>query len=280
MKIVIVDDSRAMRMIIKKTLRQAGYGHANLREADNGRSAAELVQAEPPHLVLTDWNMPGVGGLELLQWLQEAQFGGVAGVISSSATSKMRQQAATAGAKFVIAKPFTPARFKAVLEQYGFKSEGGDTSTGSAKWIGSYDAAGVQGALAGAFRREIGIKAVAPARPRGRFVQVGYQTPDGAEAIAICERQLALSLGAALSLIPAGVVRDAMDGQIPSVLQGNIREVFNLLVRVVQTGTALPQMGDVDFDVESPRPPKSGHRLDLQVSVDGYGEGRLTLVKP
>ena len=113
MKILIVDDSKAMRMIVTRTLRQADLGEFSLVEASNGVEALERVASDQPDLVLTDWNMPLMGGLELLQALRGLNL--QVGVVTSEGTVEMRQAAAAAGAKFVITKPFTAESFRAAI---------------------------------------------------------------------------------------------------------------------------------------------------------------------
>ena len=58
MKILVVDDSRVMRQIIIRTLRQAGYDAHDIVEAESGREALAKAQTEQPGLVLCDWHMP------------------------------------------------------------------------------------------------------------------------------------------------------------------------------------------------------------------------------
>ena len=67
---LVVDDSRAMRMILSRPLRELGY---EVREAANGREALEVIEAEMAAvtLVLVDWNMPEMNGLELLTRLRQ-----------------------------------------------------------------------------------------------------------------------------------------------------------------------------------------------------------------
>ncbi|UMG92955.1 response regulator [Nocardioides sp. TF02-7] len=72
MKILIADDSRVMRQIVIRTLRQAGHGGHDILEAENGRVALELVRSESPDLVLSDWNMPEMTGIECLTALRAA----------------------------------------------------------------------------------------------------------------------------------------------------------------------------------------------------------------
>ena len=70
MKILIADDSKVMRQIVLRTMRQAGFGHHDFVEAVDGAEALDKVAAEAPDLVLSDWNMPNKTGIELLNALR------------------------------------------------------------------------------------------------------------------------------------------------------------------------------------------------------------------
>ena len=118
MKILIVDDSRAMRLIVMKTLREAGYSGHDLSEAEDGAKALEAIKANGPDLVLCDWNMPNMTGLELLQALNEEEISGVFGFVTTETTQEMKDKASELGAKFLISKPFTPESFKQALDVY------------------------------------------------------------------------------------------------------------------------------------------------------------------
>lgn len=115
MKILIVDDSKAMRMIVSRVLRQAGYGSATFVEACNGAEALASIRADVPDLVLSDWNMPEMTGIELLQALRAEGSTVRFGFVTSESTPEMREQAIAAGALFHIVKPFTADGFEEVL---------------------------------------------------------------------------------------------------------------------------------------------------------------------
>jgi two-component system chemotaxis response regulator CheY len=115
MKILIVDDSTAMRMIVRKTLRLAGFEGHDFSEADDGAKAFAAITGAAPDLVLSDWNMPNMTGIELLENLNKAGIKIKFGFVTTEATPDMRQRAAAAGATFLISKPFTPESFKATL---------------------------------------------------------------------------------------------------------------------------------------------------------------------
>lgn len=107
-RILVVDDSKAMRMIVKRTLKQAGFGHYDVEEATNGADALTKIRGAAPSLVLSDWNMPDMSGYELLTKLREEQIKVPFAMITTEGTPEMRAKAHEAGALFLIQKPFTP----------------------------------------------------------------------------------------------------------------------------------------------------------------------------
>jgi two-component system chemotaxis response regulator CheY len=115
MKILVVDDSKAMRMIIVRTLRQAGFGGHAVTEAGNGAEAMAALRSDAYDVVLSDWNMPGMSGIELLTAVKAAGMKVRFGFVTSEGTGPMRQQATDGGAEFLIAKPFTVEAFEQAL---------------------------------------------------------------------------------------------------------------------------------------------------------------------
>ncbi|MCP4679415.1 MAG: response regulator [Deltaproteobacteria bacterium] len=115
MKIMVVDDSKTMRMIVKRTLRQAGYGDHTIEEASNGKEALDAIKSSTPNLVLCDWNMPEMNGLELLQMLNKEGIQVSFGFVTSEGTPEMVKVAEENGALFLISKPFTADTFQKKL---------------------------------------------------------------------------------------------------------------------------------------------------------------------
>jgi two-component system chemotaxis response regulator CheY len=104
---IVVDDSRAIRMILSRTLRELGY---EVREAGNGIEALTALSAgTPPDLVMADWNMPVMDGLELLRKIRaSAEFARVPVVmVTTEAEIDQMTAAMAAGATEYIMKPFT-----------------------------------------------------------------------------------------------------------------------------------------------------------------------------
>jgi two-component system, chemotaxis family, chemotaxis protein CheY len=107
-KALVVDDSRAIRMILGKTLKELGY---EVCEAANGREALDVIAVEKNAvtLVLADWNMPEVNGLELLRRLRQNPDLASLVVVMVTTETEIDQmvEALGAGANEYVMKPFT-----------------------------------------------------------------------------------------------------------------------------------------------------------------------------
>ena len=115
MDILVVDDSRTMRMILQRAIRQAGYRALTVVEAENGVQALEKLQGERPKLVLSDWNMPEMSGIDFLREIRAAGNRVPFGFVTSEISAEMRVLAMSTGANFLIGKPFTPEAIEEAL---------------------------------------------------------------------------------------------------------------------------------------------------------------------
>ncbi|MEM6511644.1 MAG: response regulator [Pseudomonadota bacterium] len=106
MKVLIVDNSRAMRIIVKRTLKQAGIV-ASVTEADNRSQAFEAIDAGKPDVILTGCSMPDRHGLEFVRAITDSDLDVPVGVVVSQGASELQKQATTAGACFLLTKPLT-----------------------------------------------------------------------------------------------------------------------------------------------------------------------------
>jgi len=107
MDILLVDDSKTMRSLVQRAIRQAGYRGLSFGEAENGVQALQKLSEEQPRLVLSDWNMPEMSGIEFLQQVRAQQNKVPFGFITSEASVEIRDLALNSGASFIITKPFT-----------------------------------------------------------------------------------------------------------------------------------------------------------------------------
>lgn len=108
MDILLVDDSRTMRVILQRAIRQAGYRSLVVGEAENGVQALTVLRGHNPKLVLSDWNMPEMSGLDFLKQLRADENKVPFGFVTSETSPDMRNLAMQAGATFMLSKPFTP----------------------------------------------------------------------------------------------------------------------------------------------------------------------------
>jgi two-component system chemotaxis response regulator CheY len=108
--ILIVDDSLPMRSVIKRTFKAAGYGNSQFYEAGNGKDALELMQNNWIDIVLTDYNMPVMNGLEFIKKLKTQDlFKEIPVVVVSTEGNETKIKAfMDSGAAGYITKPFTP----------------------------------------------------------------------------------------------------------------------------------------------------------------------------
>jgi two-component system chemotaxis response regulator CheY len=117
MKILIVDDFSTMRRIIKNLLRDLGYN--NTQEADDGSTALPMLQRGDFDFVVTDWNMPGMQGIDLLRAIRADDSLKHLPVLMVTAEAKREQiiAAAQAGVNGYVVKPFTAATLKEKLDK-------------------------------------------------------------------------------------------------------------------------------------------------------------------
>lgn len=108
MDILLVDDSKTMRMIVQRAIRQAGFRGLTIVEAENGRDALQKLAGEKPRLILSDWNMPEMNGIDFLVQVRAAAGAMPFGFITSENTPEIRERAMASGANFLITKPFSP----------------------------------------------------------------------------------------------------------------------------------------------------------------------------
>lgn len=106
-RFMVVDDSRAIQAIVSRVIEDCGYPDVEVRRAADGEEALSLLPNFTPQLMITDWHMPRVSGLELLQTLRQlGQTHVKVGFVTTECRPAMLEQARTNGAAFIVNKPF------------------------------------------------------------------------------------------------------------------------------------------------------------------------------
>lgn len=124
MKILIVDDFSTMRRIIKNLLRDLGF--TNTQEADDGTTALPMLRNGDFQFLVTDWNMPGMTGIDLLKQVRSDPKLASLPVLMVTAEAKRDQiiEAAQAGVNGYVVKPFTAQVLKEKIDKI-FERVGG-----------------------------------------------------------------------------------------------------------------------------------------------------------
>lgn len=117
MRLLVVDDSSTMRRIVKNSLKSVGYD--NVVEAENGEGALARLQAEKVDLVVTDWNMPVMNGLELVAAMRSSPALKEIPVLMVTTVAEKEEilKAMQAGVNNYVVKPFDAATLKKKIDQ-------------------------------------------------------------------------------------------------------------------------------------------------------------------
>jgi two-component system, chemotaxis family, chemotaxis protein CheY len=117
LKFLVVDDFSTMRRIVKNLLQELGYN--DITEADDGNTALPLLKSGSFDILITDWNMPGMAGLDLLKAVRADEKLAKMPVLMLTAEAKREQiiEAAQAGVSGYVIKPFTAVTLKEKLDK-------------------------------------------------------------------------------------------------------------------------------------------------------------------
>lgn len=115
---LIVDDSRVVRTMARRIVEDLGFG---VDEAENGKDALDTCQAHMPDVILLDWNMPVMNGIEFLEALRRTNGGDQPVVVFLTTENGMEKikQALSVGADEYIMKPFDAEIVESKLQQAG-----------------------------------------------------------------------------------------------------------------------------------------------------------------
>jgi two-component system chemotaxis response regulator CheY len=272
MAILVVDDSRAMRMIIRRELRRAGY--QDVVEADSGAAALGIVDQGGIELILSDWNRPDVSGIELLDALRATGNQVAFGFVTSETAADVRRRAFAHGARFVVTKPFTSESLDREIS-CALGSPGAEfdaTCPLAARTIDN-----VLEVLIG---RPVTVRDAPPpdpTRPRGL---ARYRSACGGPVFGVMDMSLAAGLACALARIPAREAAQwAQAHAFNQSIEANFFEVANVLGGFASPSSercvleAVESLAEGELRREM-REPAQWHST-VHVEVDGYPSGRL-----
>jgi two-component system, chemotaxis family, chemotaxis protein CheY len=117
MKLLVVDDSAVMRKVIARTLTKIGFEAANIVEAADGLAGLEAAKNSPFDLILMDWNMPGMLGIDVVRSLRSSGITTPIMMVTTEGEKSNVVMAIQAGANNYLVKPFTDDDLAAKVKQ-------------------------------------------------------------------------------------------------------------------------------------------------------------------
>lgn len=295
MKFLVVDDSKAMRNMVIRSLKQAGYTDHEFKQAADGIEALKIIKEWGPRVVLTDWHMPKMDGLELLDKVNSLGLDVRIGMVTTENADHRVKMALDAGALFVVSKPFTTGELQnAVLEALRTDIDDSDSSPSSGSTAPKSKVTlptpkpllEMLKALVGP---ELSVHVSTPKPIQKYPIMIGiFANQQGkAKAIAVLDHELSCYLGGALTkFVPGHVFEAIRKREIPSEIFDNTSEILNISTTLFQcpdtdqglvfksSHILVEPSRKIDLIMANKNKPKSS----FEIQLDDYGTGELTLV--
>jgi CheY-like chemotaxis protein len=294
LRFLVVDDSRAIQAIIKRAIKKCGYSPLEIRLAINGEAALDEIESFVPHLVITDWHMPKVSGLEMVQALRQMGHKNMrVGFVTTEKTPALLDQAISNGVMFILHKPFDDAELvAAVVSSVKDLAKALLPPTAAPKKTDVETIAEpfLQAKLAERFGK-IPFRLVShdpmtpsnltPSNLLGLYGATGHK---GAYALGVLDANAICIVGGGSSRKPPTEVRAAMAaGQPDAVMLAKANEFM------ADMAQCLSESADPSCTVSLAKASvvkntfakltevlgQTGQRSDFRISIPGYGEGRM-----
>lgn len=286
-RVLVVDDSRAMQAIIRRVLESRSLGATEIETVASGEQALDAVERRTPSLVLSDWHMPGMSGIELLQTLRQMGHNDLAvGFVTTETTPALLQQALTNGAAFIVHKPFHDHELLAAVGGVlGKAADNGAEPVNGVRALRRY----IQAWMPGVPFRVIEGEKFTSAHLTPQNLLAVYQPAAGGGISALAAANLpALCMlgGSANQADPRDIRRMIQDNNPSAEIVDSAVRFFRefapqLLGQVGVADTAFKGANLVPADFAKLRAAvdTSTTRADYRLSVPGYGDGRLTFIR-
>lgn len=298
MRILIVDDSRAMQTIVRRCVEKAGYHNLETKLAGDANEALDIIRVWEPHLVLSDWHMPGMTGFELLEEINRQMLPINIGFVTTETSDQRIEQALGAGAKFVVQKPFeTEELHEAILPFLPIEPTQDDESNvldsqDGAKGVSLPSLSSYAEVLNGFSSREILVTPAEPLALKDLYfpcVLGLYSDTKGKVVRAVCIfdfKAASIIGGAILDMEDDDLQKSLTSQSVPNELVEACQQVFKqtsekmgnasidqdlILLRTNVVSHTFPS-----FETLFKKP--SSQRIDFEVAVSGYGKGNVTIV--
>lgn len=297
-RFMVVDDSRAILSIICRAITAGGYQKDSVCAVSSGSEALEKVGALRPDLIITDWHMPGMSGLELVRALRQLGHRGIKiGMVTTEMSEVRIAEARENGVEFILHKPFNDGDLLAAIEKcVGVPSGSGrcdvvaPADSDDRTLMENFDAVSrVLTASLPATHFTLEKSEPLQPDPLQPKVLVGlYSRMEQKSVDALCTMEMACAglIGAAILSYNPAEMRSAMSsetgrGVIVQALSPFLNAVASLFECGQKAGYRLVRSNVLPFDTP-PLIKGLQHNAGLetwQLHVQGYGQGRFVLLK-
>lgn len=301
LKFLIVDDSRAIQAIIRRAVIQCGYEPIEIKTALDGEQALDLVETFVPDLVITDWHMPKVSGLELIQALRQMGHKSIrVGFVTTEKTPALLDQAVSSGAMFILHKPFNDAELADVVMAsvkdlvklvHPAVAKGEPAAAPVRPHVGPVSEVALQQQLQALlgnipFRLVAGDILTLSKLSTNTFLGLyGSSANKGAYAVGVMDANAVCMVGGGAARKAPPEVRAAMDAGQPGELM--LAKATEFLHAMAHSLTESAAQASVTVSLARSSMVKNtftklveviaqmDQRSDFRISIPGYGEGRL-----
>ncbi|MFT6390247.1 MAG: DNA-binding response OmpR family regulator [Cellvibrionaceae bacterium] len=299
MKILIVDDSRAMQNIVRRGIEQLGYDNMEIRNANNGKEALDIIRVWEPKLILCDWHMPEMSGVELLHSLNRQMISAQIGFVTTETSEARKIEALSAGAKFFVQKPFDyKTLHEAVLPIIQGNSEGETAleeeqhEEHESNHIALPDRETLNTILSTLSKIKLFVEETDRIQLKDHHFPCLIGLFEDAvskkvRAVAIMDLNGTCILGACVTAIPAERVKEIISQKaVPKQMINNCKSIMgefcNSLydqadlkpLKLRSINVMRKNVGSIEKLLSKP----AEKRIDIEVAIQGYGSGNLTIV--
>ncbi len=294
MKIMVVDDSGAMRTLIRRMLLSFGGRH-QIVEARDGQHALEVFNKERPGLILLDWDMPSLSGVDFLRAFDAVDPSIIIGMVTANHGEQHRRTAEQLGANFLLGKPFTREQLREAIGPYleVDTTPSPDTSVDQPTQSGY----GFEAAVVDSLNRGLDAiilreqNASCPVTGSAGIVVCFEDETETVRCVVAVEWTLCLYLNSAFEPAPQKSIAETLrTRRTTPQMRENLREIINIIRGVCRerVNTDL-SFGAIAFRGDGQlRDPswksllesqafKQGRTYDIGLKVEGLGQGALSI---
>lgn len=292
-RVLVVDDSRAMQAIIRRVLQSDALKHAEVETVASGEAALEALERGTPQLIVSDWHMPSMSGIELLQTVRQLGHSELAmGFVTTETSPALLEQARTNGASFIIQKPFKDRDLVAAVSNVLLLAQAGPAAAAAAPEPLSGVRAlrrFVQAWMPGVPFRIIEGETFNPGHLSPQNLLTVYSPSAGGSLCAVAAANMpALCMlgGGAIQADPKDIRRAIQDNNPGPEMIDSAMAFFREMAAHLHSQVGVEDasfkganlvasdFGRLRAALTSTQP-----RADYRLSVPGYGDGRLVFIR-